>query len=310
MLHDVIILGAGPAGLTAGLYASRAGLKTAIIEKGQIGGQISLTLNVENYPGVFGKEVTGPNLTEIMLEQAMSFGCEKITDEIISIEIKDKIKILKSKNVEYRAKSLIYATGANPRKLGLENEDKYTGKGIAYCATCDGAFYQGADIYVVGGGDAALEEAIFLTKFGKKVIVLNRSDKLRATKIIQDRAFSNNKIEIRYNTEVKKINGGVFLESLELQNNKTGEKYVVTNEDGDPDIGLFIFVGYNPNTELVKGLLELERGYVKASENTKTNIEGIFVAGDVRTKSIRQVVTATSDGAVAAIECEKYIESL
>lgn len=306
MRYDVIILGAGPAGLTAGLYAARAGLKTAIIEKGQIGGQISLTLSVDNYPGL-DNNPNGPDMTRTMLNQAESFGAVKISDEIISIEVENGLKILKSEKNTYEAKALIYAAGANPRKMGIEGEDEYVGKGVAYCATCDGAFYQNSDIYVVGGGDAAVEEAIFLTKFGKKVIILYRGEELKAANSIKEEAFNNEKIEIRYNTEVKKIIGGQFVKSLVLENNKTGETYEVTNNEGDPDIGLFIFIGYIPNTNLIKDLVELERGYIKAGEDTKTNVEGIFAAGDVRVKSVRQVVTATSDGAIAAIQAEKYI---
>lgn len=309
MDYDVIILGAGPAGLSAGLYAARAGLKTAIIEKGQVGGQISLTLSVDNYPGL-DNDPNGPDMTKTMLKQAESFGAEKISDEILSIEIDGDKKILKSDKNTYEAKALIYAAGANPRKLGIPGEDEYVGKGVAYCATCDGAFYQGSDIYVVGGGDAAVEEAIFLTKFGKKVIILYRGEELKAANSIKEHAFKNEKIEVRYNTEVKEIVGGPFVKTLVLENNKTGETYEVTNNEGDPDIGLFIFIGYTPNTKLITDLVDLERGYVKAGEDTKTNIEGVFAAGDVRVKQVRQVVTATGDGAVAAINAEKYIESL
>lgn len=308
MKYDVIILGAGPAGLTAGLYAARAGLKTAIIEKGQLGGQISLTLEVDNYPGVMN--VTGPDLTKVMLEQAQSFGAEKISDEILDISVKDNLKILKSKENTYETKALIYATGANPRKLNIPGEAEYVGRGVGYCATCDGAFYTGSDIYVVGGGDAAVEEAIFLTKFGKKVIILYRGSELKAAKSIQERAKQNSKIEIRYHEEVIEVKGSTFAETLVVKNNVTGEIKEYTNEQGDPTIGLFIFAGYIPNTYLVKDLLELERGYIKAGEDTKTNIEGIFAAGDVRYKSVRQVITAAADGAVSAIAAEKYIEEL
>lgn len=307
-MYDVIILGAGPAGLSAGIYAARAGLKTAIIEKGQTGGQISLTLEVDNYPGIIGK--TGPEMIAEMLEQAKSFGAEKISDEIIELQLDGEIKILKSKKNIYETKALIYATGANPRKLYVPGEEEYTGKGVAYCATCDGAFYQGSDIYVVGGGDAAVEEAIFLTKFGKKVVILYRGQELKAANSIKEKAFANEKIEVRYNEEVKEILGGQFVNQINVINNKTGETKVYKTEMGDPDIGLFIFAGYIPNTSLLEGKVELERGYVKAGEDTKTNVPGVFVAGDVRTKTVRQVVTATADGAIAAIAAEKYIESL
>lgn len=308
MKYDVIILGAGPAGLTAGIYAARAGLKTAIIEKGQTGGQISLTLEVDNYPGIIGQ--TGPEMTEAMLEQAKSFGVEKISDEIIEIQLDGDVKLLKSKNNDYETKTVIYATGANPRKLDIPGEEEYTGKGVAYCATCDGAFYVGSDIYVVGGGDAAVEEAIFLTKFGKKVIILYRGGELKAAKTIQDKAFANEKIEVRFFEEVREIKGGQFATELIVEDTKNGVMKTYTAEQGDPDIGLFIFAGYIPNTGLLEGKVELDRGYVKAGEDTKTSVPGVFVAGDVRTKTVRQVVTATSDGAVAAIAAEKYIENL
>ncbi|EHR34714.1 thioredoxin-disulfide reductase [Helcococcus kunzii] len=308
MVYDVIILGAGPAGLTAGLYAARAGLKTAIIEKGQTGGQISLTLEVDNYPGLTGK--TGPEMTETMLEQAKSFGAEKINDEIIEVDLSEKIKVLKSRDNTYETKTLIYATGANPRKLNIPGEKEYTGKGVAYCATCDGAFYTGSDIYVVGGGDAAVEEAIFLTKFGKKVVILYRGGELKAAKSIQDKAFANDKIDVKYFEEVREVKGEQFVKELVVEDTKNGVMKTYATQPGDPDTGLFIFAGYIPNTTLLEGKVELERGYVKAGEDTKTSVPGVFAAGDVRTKSVRQVVTATADGAVAAIAAEKYIESL
>lgn len=308
MVYDVIILGAGPAGLTAGLYAARAGLKTAIIEKGQTGGQISLTLEVDNYPGLTG--ITGPKMTETMLEQAKSFGAEKISDEIIEVDLSEKIKVLKSKDKIYQTKTLIYATGANPRKLNIPGEKEYTGRGVAYCATCDGAFYTGSDIYVVGGGDAAVEEAIFLTKFGKKVVILYRGGELKAAKSIQDKALENDKIEVKYFEEVREIKGEKFVKELVVEDTKNGVMKTYATQSGDPDTGLFIFAGYIPNTTILEGKVELERGYVKAGEDTKTSVPGVFAAGDVRTKSVRQVVTATSDGAVAAIAAERYIESL
>lgn len=308
MIYDVIILGAGPAGLTAGIYAARAGLKTAIIEKGQTGGQISLTLDVDNYPGLIG--VSGPDMTEVMLKQAESFGAEKISDEIKEINLEGEIKVLKSAKNTYQTKTIIYATGANPRKLNIPGEEEFTGKGVAYCATCDGAFYMGSDIYVVGGGDAAVEEAIFLTKFGKKVIILYRGGELKAAKSIQEKAFANEKIEVRFFEEVREVKGGSFAKTLVVENTQTGEMKEYTNAEDDPDIGLFIFAGYIPNTGLLEGKVELERGYVKAGEDTKTSVPGVFVAGDVRIKTVRQIVTATADGAVAAIAAEKYIESL
>lgn len=306
--YDVIIIGAGPAGLTAGLYASRAGLKTAIIEKGQTGGQISLTLEVDNYPGVINAQ--GPALTIDMLTQAEKFGAVRISDEILEIKDEGKVKIIKSQNNTYETKAIIYATGAASRRLHVPGEAEFVGRGVGYCATCDGAFYTGSDVYVVGGGDAAVEEAIFLTRFAKRVIILYRGSELKAAKSIQKHAMENPKIEIRYHKEVIEVKGTMFMESIVVKDNQTGEVEELTNLPGDPGIGLFIFVGYLPNTKMVEGLLELDKGYVKAGEDTLTNVPGIFVAGDVRTKSVRQIVTATSDGAVAAIAAEKYIASL
>lgn len=306
--YDVIIIGAGPAGLTAGLYAARAGLKTAIMEKGQLGGQISLTLEVDNYPGVL--EAQGPSLTMDMLSQAEKFGAVMISDEILEIKDEGKVKIVKSKNNIYETKTIIFATGAASRRLNIPGEEEFVGRGVGYCATCDGAFYTGSDVYVVGGGDAAVEEAIFLTRFAKKVIILYRGSELKAAKSIQKHAMENPKIEIRYNKEVIEVKGNTFLDSIVVKDNQTNEVEELTNLPGDPGIGLFIFIGYIPNTKLVEGLLELDRGYVKAGEDTLTNVPGVFVAGDVRTKTVRQIVTATSDGAVAAMAAEKYITSL
>lgn len=307
-MYDVIILGAGPAGLTAGLYAARAGLNTLMIEKAQVGGQIAVTLDVDNYPGIEGAQ--GPIFTATMLKQAESFGAKKVTDDIIELSLEGETKVLKSKKETYETKTVIYATGANPRKLQIPGEAEYTGKGVGYCATCDGAFYQGADVYVVGGGDAAVEESIFLTRFAKKVVILYRGDELKAAHSIQEHAAKTGKIEVRYNEEVVEVLGDKFMKSIRVKNNKTGEETIYTNAQGDPDIGLFIFAGYIPNTDLVKDQIDLDRGYVKAGEDTLTNIPGVFVAGDVRSKTVRQVVTATSDGAVAAIAAEKYIEGL
>lgn len=307
-MHDVIILGGGPAGLTAALYSARAGLDTLIIEKGQVGGQISTTLAVDNYPGLL--DAQGPDMSEVMLEQAEAFGAKRVVDEIVSIELDGDTKVLKSSKETYKSKALIYATGANPRKLQIPGEAEYTGKGVGYCATCDGAFYQGADIYVVGGGDSAVEESIFLSKFGKRVIILYRGEKLKAAQSIQDKAKTIPNIEVRYNEEVKEVMGEMFATKLRVVNNKTGEEKIYTAEEEDPDIGLFIFAGYIPNTKLVDGLLDLEYSYIKAGEDTKTNIPGIFAAGDVRTKTVRQVVTATADGAVAALAADKYIQNL
>lgn len=307
MIYDVIILGAGPAGLSAGIYAARANLKTLIIEKETIGGQIALTLSVDNYPGVDG-EPSGVDITSKMLAQAERFGAEKVSDNIIEVDLKSDIKVLKSENNEYKARAVILATGANPRKLGVNGEQEFTGKGVAYCATCDGPFYQGLEVYVIGGGDAAVEEAIFLTKFARKVTVIYRGDKLKAAKSIQEKAFANEKIHFIYNSEVREIYGDMAVNKIKVENTSTGEITYFEADKNDKDFGLFIFVGYVPNTELVKGQVELDRGYIPTDYNMKTNIPGVFAAGDVRVKDVRQVVNAAADGAIAAVAAEKYLE--
>lgn len=308
-VYDVIIIGAGPAGLSAGLYAGRARMKTLIIEKEKEGGQIVQTAEVENYPGSIKGE-TGPTLIDRMTEQAKEFGADKVYDEIIEVELEESIKVIKGKKGEYQAKSIIIATGAKPRSLGCPGEKDYIGKGISYCATCDGAFFEDLEIYVIGGGDTAVEEALFLTKFGRKITIVHRRDQLRAAKSIQEKAFNNDKIEFIWDSVVKEIKGDGILNSMVLQNKKTGEETVITADEEDGMFGVFIFVGYIPITSLFEGIIEMENGYIKTDENMKTNIEGVYAAGDVRLKSLRQVVTAAADGAIAAVQAEKYLENL
>jgi len=306
-IYDVAIIGSGPAGLTAGIYAGRARLKTLIIEKQQAGGQIVQTEEVENYPGSVEGD-TGPEIVKRMVEQTKKFGVEKVSDEITEVQLAGKTKVLKAKNAEYKAKSVIIATGAEPRFLGCPGEKEFIGKGVSYCATCDGAFFEGLDIFVIGGGDTAVEEAIFLTKFGRKVYLVHRRDELRAAKSIQEKAFKNDKIEFIWNSVVEEIKGNGLVNEIILKNKETGEVTKHKAEDGM--LGVFIFVGYTPITKLFVDKLELDRGYIETDENMKTKIPGVFAAGDVRVKDLRQVVTATADGAIAAVQAEKYIESL
>ena len=306
-LYDVAIIGSGPAGLTAGIYAGRARLKTLIIEKQQAGGQIVQTEEVENYPGALEGD-TGPAIIDRMVAQTKKFGVEKVSDEITEVQLVGKTKILKAKGGEYRAKSVIIATGAEPRFLGCPGEKEFIGKGVSYCATCDGAFFEGLEIFVIGGGDTAVEEAMFLTKFGRKVYVVHRRDELRAAKSIQEKAFKNEKIEIIWDSVVEEIKGDGLVNEIVLKNKKTGELTNYKAEDGM--LGVFIFVGYTPFTKLFEGKLDLERSYIKTDENMKTKIPGVFAAGDVRVKDLRQVVTATADGAIAAVQAEKYLEDL
>lgn len=306
-MYDVIILGAGMAGLSASIYAARAGLKTLIIEKGAVGGQITLTLSVDNYPGD-DTNPTGMELSEKMMRQADKFGVERITDEIIDTDLTSKVKVLKSRDKTYEAKAVILATGANPRKLNIPGEDEFTGKGVAFCATCDGPFYTGSEIYVIGGGDAALEEAVFLTTFARKVYVVYRGDRLRAAKAVQEQAMANDKIEFIFNSEIKEITGDQFgVNKVKMVNNVTNEVTYLLPKDGDKDFGVFIFVGYVPNTSLFEGVINLDKGYIVTDDDMRTNIEGVYAAGDVRKKTVRQVVTAASDGAIAAVNVGKYL---
>lgn len=304
MTFDVVIIGGGPAGLTAGLYASRARLKTILIEKGLLGGQVTTTEFVENYPG-FEEGITGAELAMKMEQQARKFGLEVLQGSVLNIFEEGPLKriSLEGDQQEYTAKSVIISTGAHPRLLGVEGEGTYRGKGVSYCATCDGAFFKGETIAVVGGGDSAVQEGIFLTRFAEKVFIIHRRDKLRAEKILQERAFSNPKIELVWDTVVTSINGNDAVESLGIRN-------VKTNEESDLSVqGVFIYIGYNPNTEFVSGLVNLDpENYLITNDKMETSVRGIYSAGDVRAKTVKQITTAVGEGAIAAIEAEKYIE--
>ena len=310
MLYDVIILGAGPAGLSAALYAGRACLKTLLIEKAMPGGQITLTNDIENYPGQLLEGESGFSLTERMGQQADKFGVERAYDEITAVDFSGEEKVLTGMNGEHRAKTVILATGARPRPIGGENEEQFTGRGISFCATCDGMFFRDMDVYVVGGGDSAVEEAIFLTRFARKVTVIHRRDQLRAVKTIQERAFANEKIDFLWNTVVEKVDGGDALSEMTVRNVLTGETTVIRANETDGTFGLFGFVGFAPNTALFEGKVDMERGYIVTDEDMHTSAPGVFAAGDLRVKSLRQVITAAADGAIAAMQCAKYIEEM
>ena len=308
-LYDVIVIGGGPAGLSAALYAGRARLSTLVIEKKKEGGQIALTSEVENYPGCVDGE-SGPSLIDRMHKQVLHFGADVVYDEIESVVLEGSIKQLKGKKDLYKAKAVIIATGASPRPIGCPGEKEFTGKGVSYCATCDGSFFEDFDIYVVGGGDTAVEEAMYLTKFGRSVTIIHRRDELRAAKSIQDKAFKNPKIKFMWDTVVKELRGDGILNTMVVENVKTGEQTTIEADEEDMTFGVFGFIGYVPKTDIFKDILTLDKGYIVTDENMKTNIDGVFAAGDVRVKSLRQVVTAAADGAIAAVQAEKYIESL
>ncbi len=309
-LYDVIILGAGPAGLSAGLYAGRYKLSTLIIEKSQDGGQISITDEIENYPGqVIDTDESGSSLVARMTAQAAKFGCERASANIVSVELEGEVKKLTDVNGNiYEGRTVIIASGAHPRPIGCKNEADYVGKGISFCATCDANFFEDLEVYVVGGGDSAVEEAIYLTKFARKVTIIHRRDALRAAKSIQEKAFANDKIEFMWDSVVEEVSGDEILTKMLVKNVKTGEITTIEADEEDGLFGLFGFIGLIPNTEIfADSKLNMENGYIVTDEDMHTNIEGVYAAGDVRKKSLRQVVTAAADGAIASSQVEHYL---
>ena len=302
-VYDVVIIGAGPAGMTAAVYASRAELKTVLLERGVPGGQMANTEEVENFPGF--TMITGPELSSKMFEHAQKFGAEYKFGDIKSVELDGDIKILKTSSEDIYTKSVVIATGAEYKTIGVPGEDLLRGRGVSYCAVCDGAFFKERELYVIGGGDSAVEEGVFLTKYASKVTIVHRRDELRAQKILQDRAFKNEKIDFIWDTELQSINGDSRVESITLKDKKTGEEYT---KDAD---GVFIYIGMLPLTSPFKDLGILnENGYIETNEEMETKIPGIFAAGDVREKSLRQIVTATGDGSLAAQNAQHYLEKL
>lgn len=302
-IYDVVIIGAGPAGMTAAVYASRANLKTIMLERGMPGGQMANTEEVENFPGF--DFITGPELSTKMFEHSQKFGAEYKYGDIKSVEDKGDYKVLKTGSEDILTRTIIIATGAEYKKVGVDGEDALGGRGVSYCAVCDGAFFKEKELVVIGGGDSAVEEGVFLTKFASKVTIVHRRDQLRAQKILQDRAFKNDKIEFIWDTEIQSINGDSRVESVTLLDKNTGSKY-----EYDAD-GVFIYVGMKPLTAPFEGLGILNAlGYVETNDEMETSIPGIFAAGDVRNKTLRQIVTATGDGSIAAQNAQHYIEKL
>ncbi len=301
---DTVILGGGPAGLSAGIYASRGAISTAIVDINMFGGQPSNYLELENYPGF--SVVGGYDLMEKFEEHADKFGVQKFPmQEIEKIDLKSNPKIILTKDTEFRAKSVIIATGAQPMKLGVPGEKEFVGRGVSYCAVCDGAFYREKTVAVVGGGNAAVEEAMYLTKFADKVYVIHRRDELRADKILQERAFKNEKIEFIWDSVVKEILGEDLVHTAVLENVKTKEIKKL------PVDGVFPYIGITPNVENISGQLEQDAGgFIMTDETMKTSIDGVYAVGDVRHTPLRQVITAASDGAIGAVYAVKYIETL
>lgn len=302
-MRNVIILGSGPAGLTAALYTARANLQPLVIEGNQPGGQLTLTTMVENFPG-FPDGIMGPDLMEAMKAQAAKFGAEFVSGDATTVDFSQHpFRIEVDEDKTYEARSVIIATGASPKMLGLENEWQYMGRGLSTCATCDGFFFKDKKLAVVGGGDSAMEEAIFLTKYASSVTVIHRRDELRASKIMQERAFANEKIDFIWDTVVEDIKGDPMVSSLVLRNRKTNETWEF------PVDGLFIAIGHRPNTDIFRGQLEMdEMGYIETVNRTQTSVEGVFVAGDVQDQRYRQAITAAGSGCMAAIDCERWLE--
>lgn len=298
---DIAIIGSGPAGYTASIYTSRAKLKTIIISGSLPGGQLMTTTEVENFPG-FPKGITGPELMMNMQQQSERFGTRIVIDEVTRVDFKNRPFKIFTGSAEYTAESVLISTGASPRKLGLKSESDFSGKGVSYCATCDGPFFRDQEIVVVGGGDTALEEATFLTKFGKTVKIVHRRNELRASKILQDRAFENPKIEFIWNSTVVNIEGTGKVASVTIKDINTGAE--TTLNAG----GLFVAIGHEPNTTIFKDQLDLdERGYVVLNNITRTNIDGVFAAGDVHDHRYRQAITAAGFGCMAALDIEKWL---
>lgn len=307
-IYDLIIIGGGPAGLSAGLYAGRAKLRTLIIEKEHTGGQISTTAEVVNYPGII--KTSGSELTSQMRIQAENFGVKFQTADVLDVDFTGEVKVIKTNNGEIEGRSVIIATGASPRKLGFPGEIEYGGRGVAYCSTCDGEFFKDLEVLVIGAGYAAAEEAIYLTRFAKKVIIIAREPDFTCAKSIGDKVKANKNIEIRFNTEVVEAIGDDVLRSVKLINNVTKEtsEYYPPKEDGT--FGIFVFVGYQPQTEIFKNKVDMDKwGYIITNENMQTNVKGVYAAGDLRPKMLRQVVTAVADGAIAATDAERYVAS-
>ena len=299
--YEVIIIGGGPAGLSAGLYTSRARLSSLLIEKMGVGGQIADAERVDNYPG-FPEGISGFELGQLMHQQATKYELETLLAEVTGIELQEGQKVVKTTEGNFTAKAVIIAGGSERRKLGIPGEEEFTGKGISYCATCDAPFFKEKPVVMVGGGNAAITEALYLTKFASKVTVIHRRDQLRASPILQEKAFSEPKIEFLWNTVIEEIEGENVVQRIKLRQVKTGEESTL-------DIsGIFISVGLKPDTDYLKGVLPLDAaGYIIANDRMETEIPGIFAAGDIRRNSARQAITAAGDGATAAIYAEKFV---
>ena len=305
-IYDLIIIGGGPAGLSAGVYAGRGKLKTLIIEKGTTGGQAATTNEIVNYPGI--RKTTGPALTEEMKLQCEDFGAEFVKTDVIGVDFNGDVKKVKTISGDFEARAIIIATGAGPRKLGFPGEAEFTGRGVAYCSTCDGEFFEGLEVFVIGAGFAAAEEAMYLTRFASKVTVIAREPEFTCAPSIADKVLAHDQIEVKFNTELLEVSGEGMIQRARFINNVTKEEWEYEANEKDGTFGVFVFVGYTPKTELFKGIVEMdERGYIITDEEMRTNIKGVYAVGDLRPKSLRQVITAVADGAIAGTDVQKYV---
>jgi len=302
MIYDVIIVGGGPAGFTAALYSARANMKTLLVERMFSGGQMATTEVMENYPG-FEEPINGIDLAMRMEAQAKRFGAEVVYDEVVELELLDTLKTVKTRETVYTAKSVILAMGGTARRLGMDQENRLMGRGVSYCATCDGAFYRDMTVAVIGGGDTAAEDATYLARMCKKVYMVHRRDELRAVKSLQDEVLKNPKVEVIWDTVVDDIEGTEEVKAIDLRNVKTGETRKLEVD------GVFIAIGIDPNTKLVEGVVDLSKsGHILTDEDMNTNIPRVMACGDIREKNLRQVVTAAADGAIAAYSAERQVD--
>lgn len=299
----VIIIGSGPAGLTAAIYAARATLDPLVIVGNQMGGQISITAEVENYPGFPDPDLTGPDLVERMFGQAERFGTRFEYDEVIEVNFSEGSPFyIKTNGTEFESEAVIVTAGASPRRLGVPGEEEFIGRGVSFCATCDGFFFRGRDVVVIGGGDSALEEGLFLTKFANKVSVIHRREELRAGPALKQRAFANKKIEFVWDSVVEQVIGNGMVTGVQTSNVKTGEKNQIDTD------GIFIYIGHYPNSKFLEGHVAMdEHGYIIADEKMRTSVEGIFAAGEIQDSYFRQIATSVGQGCAAAIQCEKWL---
>ncbi len=305
-IYDVIIIGAGAAGLSAGIYSSRAKMSTLVVEKGSAGGQAATTQEIVNYPGF--RKTTGPELMHEMHAQAEEFGVQFVKADVLDVNLEGDVKVLKTDNGEFEARSIIIASGATPRQLGFPGEAEYRGRGIAYCATCDGEFYTGLEVFVIGAGFAAAEEAMFLTRFARKVTVIAREPEFTCAKTIADKVMAHPGVEVMFNTEVVEVTGDDLIRRMKLINNQTQEVTEIEADPNDGTFGVFIFAGYVPQSTIFRGKVDMDpAGYIMTDENMQTSVAGVYAAGDLRPKVLRQIVTAVADGAIASTQAERYV---